>query len=518
MTAGLFRLHDHQPAGREGNRVVIRLTMGPHFSVSVARRDCAKNSNNQSINRICPVCKTIVRKDRLAQHIAKVHNTVRPPAQGPMMKPARADRKALRGERDMIPVRNRAQFVGLRKQLVMESVEAEEWAIRALSPCDERVQNGRQIPDGSSANSAVVTSRIITAITPPPGDTTELWNFLAIVPPFPDLAFAYKVWKSSQTVDDVTWTPVPYRNVSPGHLDVYSGTSGPQLSPNLVSNSTLDLETEQIRQTMKGLTFNLNASALTNQGMVLAAQYGDKITKASDYPITTSSSPDPPPADVTQGAWIVEDVPTTTDQIFAKDTHAMRGPARLGAYLPLKFNDQQSDYQPLSLNRYKVDSTSDKVNDGPLPIVFKSTSDVQALGTNNFLCFAYGPSGTGHSDAVVSPSTTNMQTGVVYFEGLSPQASMDVKTVAAVEVIPKGESTWTGFAEESPESAPTAQIQVHNIQRRTPSAFPASYNFLGTLLTSLLPALGSVATELVTGLIKKFTAGKAEQVANATTW
>jgi hypothetical protein len=253
------------------------------------------------------------------------------------------------------------------------------------------------------------------------------------------------------------------------------------------------------------MTINLNASALTNQGMVLAGQFGLKVTRVPDHPLVyTNDFPNAniPVDPANRGAvWVVNDLPETTDEVFAKDPHAVRQPARRGVYMPLKFNDPESLFSPLESTGYSSNNgTSPNIADNPemanSPIVLVHN------GENTWL--RSGDPSDGSCQVLTAAGLVNLQTGVVIFNGLSKQASLDVKVVNALEVVADGTSAWTGFMKSAPDSDPGVMRQVHAVQKALPSAHPASANFLGTLLTTIAPTLGRIALGLVGGLVSKW--------------
>lgn len=398
------------------------------------------------------------------------------------------------------------------------SVAGEEWAVRAISPCDERFEEGRQIPDMATNESAVITSRMITVVTGPSG-TGELWNFLAVAVPVPEIAFIYKKWQPTDVTDlnTLPWTVVTYRSIAAGVSflpeDLVADTKFSYVHPT-IGPGTLIANAQQFRQSSKGLTFNLNASALNNQGMVLVAQYGSEPVLVPDSVFshkTLNTNFGNPPATVTVPQenmgpmMLVESVPDTTEAIFQKDPHAVRQPARQGAYLPLKFNDPVSLFKPVQVAEMRADTESTvsalptKAN---VPLAVESGTSTKVV---QWLTTGATPSAGDGLQVYTTSGVTNMQVGVVYFEGISLSASLDIKTVAALEVVATGESAWSGFMKDSPEEDEVVQKQVHAVQRRLPSGHPASFNWLGTLLTSVLPYLGNLAVDLVGQLYKKYT-------------
>lgn len=414
-------------------------------------------------------------------------------------------RKSTRGEVDMLRVGGRSDLTRLAESLGFETVEAEEWAVRAISPCDERLQNARQFPDNSGTDSAVITSRILHTVVPPAEAT--MWNCIVYFPPLPDVAFLYQAWDpTTGVVSDAKWTAVPYRDVQHGEATwpVEAGTPPSDNYPAMINRGTLIAQVEQFRQTQKGATINLNASSLTNQGMVLTAQYGDEPVLLPGFEQGDLSDPVVAgfgSAELRGTVIALRDIPVTTDGIFAKDPHATRTPARLGSYLPLKYNNPVSPYRGVTSNEYySTNGTNRAENNGPAAVVLS----FEEFGGQVMVPIYTAAPTSAHTTVLTSVGWTNMNTGIVYFEGLDPKATLDVKVVAGLELVATGDSVWTGFMEPPPQGSDEAQRQVHAIQRRLPSGFPASYNSLGTLLSMVMPYLGKLATDLVGGWINKF--------------
>lgn len=454
----------------------------------------------------------------LAKHMRK-HQ---PAAQRKTMvvrKPGRVGLKSQRGEVVRLKIKGRNHLHNLGRNLGTHTVEAEEWAVRALSPCDERIQNGRQIPDGSTTASIVVTSRVITAITSPDGE--KPWNLLVATVPLPDVAFLYKAWRTMD-VKPKDWTVARYTNLDAGSIGISTNnnTTPYPVEPTIgsVQTGALVKQARMVRTTMKGHTLSLNASSTTNQGMVLAAQYGDLMPKVSNARLTLASE-DPVYDSVKESGSVIliENIPETTEHIFQIDPQAVRQSAREGVYLPLKFNNSKSPYTSVQTNNYWNETEGTAKDNlpiqGPLPVMVRYRSANNEREFNEFLFTGPEDTTTHRKPCLASIGVMNTQCGVVYFEGLSGQASIDVKTVNALELTPSETSEWQGFLDEAPEGDLTIQEAVHSAQRKMPSAYPARYNFLGTLFNMVLPMLGPLAQKLVGGLVDRF-ATKASKAAS----
>jgi len=366
--------------------------------------------------------------------------------------------------------------------------QSEQWALRALSPCDERIGGAARIPDSSGTASAVLFNKIIHVVTAPGGPSGP-WNLLVYVPPFADVAFLYKAWKTTVDPSTVDWTPVAYRDLVVGKANIPLTTNWDTIETSAGDDATLQLQTDEFRQTAKGLTATLNGSSITDQGMVLAAQWGDKYEMPTNFKIgyfTANPTAPPLPGNIKQ-AIVLRDVPTSTDDLFAKDPQAYRAQARAGAYLPLKFNGPVSDYVP-------VTTTASGVTDHQMGLpVF--------IYDSNTTVYQPVPFATTTAGAVVllANGVTNMQSGAMLFEGLSDQVSIDIKVQSGLELVPSSSSNWTGFSEPPPADVDTAQRQVHLVQRHLASAHPASANWLGTLLKTVAMVLGPYAIKLLSG-------------------
>lgn len=356
---------------------------------------------------------------------------------------------------------------------------------------------------GTSA-SAAITQRVISVIEPPAAPEGGLWNIVVYVPPMPDVAFMYKKWHNGQLPTDVSWIFVGYKDIAGAnnylpHADQVGRVPYPGTRGTLVDN------VEQFRQTHKGLTLQLNANALCDQGMMLAGQYGDKLSVESDYPLATGSGV--PVANNTRkmGSVIkMLDVPYTTAELYAKDPGAMRGAAREGAYLPLKFNSPVQMYESVHTTEF-YSTNGSTIDDSPtpvaLPIVLTRLRESDGVYLEEFLTVS---SGTNDDLVASTVGFTNLQTGVIIGSGLDLKASIDIKTISGLEIVATGSSPFSGFMEPPLEESDAGQKQVHLIQRRMPSAHPASANMFGTLITSVLPALGGLAVELVRGWWNRF--------------
>jgi len=453
------------------------------------RRAIPPNNNNAVPSHRCPQCtRSFQTRSALLTHERTMHggNMPRQPTVNVRLPPRRLRRRVPMRINNFAKAGGPSSFVPGRLGLTEQS---EQWALRALSPCDERIGGAARIPDSSGTASAVLFNKIIHVLQAPGGPSGP-WNLLIYSPPFADVAFLYKAWKAAVDPSTVDWAVVPYRDLDIGTATIPLTSNWDTQEVSGAAQSTLQLQTDEYRQTAKGITATLNGSSITDQGMVLAAQWGDKYEFPTNYKVgypMPGPSPTPLPGNIKQ-VILLRDVPITTDDLFAKDPQAYRAQARAGAYLPLKFNGPVSDYVP-------VTTTAEGTGDTQmgLPVFIHDSATTADLPV---------PLTTTTTGAVVllANGVTNMQSGAMLFEGLSDQVSIDVKVQAGLELVPSSSSTWTGFSEPPPADVDTAQRQVHLVQRHLASAHPASANWLGTLLKTVAMVLGPYAIKLLSGM------------------
>lgn len=534
VTAALFSAHDSNRPWEQPSQVGSLSSVQPPVAWRGQRGEGNRANKRTTTNKLqCKMCGIVARtSQRLANHLASSHGVIKQQRQ----KAARRGRRSVGIGKVVTPMKRivtatRVGVVGAatvptptlsralrepKSALTGLTPRALAWAERAISPCDERFGTGAQIPDMSVAKSAVLTERIITTIAAIGTGTT--WNLIIATPPLPDVAFLYKAYDSSVDPISVDWKTVTYRDINFGTLALPGGASV-ATSPTLPGEQdTLNNYATGYRQTMKGLTVELNASALTNQGMVLTAQYADMAYIKSDtvYIYNGASTIVGEPLSSNVGpAIILKEIPQTTDAMFAKDPQAVRMRARMGSYMPLKFNLPVSVMEAVETTELHHDGTgaeSDAFR-WAMPVFIEGDGSTGA-GHGEYQPIIISDHSGPYKNVLATCGMTNMQVGQIFFEGLSPNASIDVKTIASLEVVAAAPSPWAGFMEDAPPESDEAQKQVHAIQRYMPSGHPAKDNLTGALLNFALPIISHIAGPLIRYAANKFggSIGRAQPV------
>lgn len=397
------------------------------------------------------------------------------------------------------------------KMGAIKSVAALEWAERAISPCDERLADGRQIPDDSDVSTAVLSSRTQTTIAAP--DQTSTWNVRIYTPPLCDVAFMYETWKTGAAPIG-KWITVGYKNINYPTTLLPVTEQASEKFASIYRNGDIYQNTVQFRQSAKGITCYLNVSELYNQGMMTAAQWGQKVQQDAQIvyaEVDTSAFATAP--ENKAACILLKDVPSDSGSLLTLDPKAVMHPARLGCYLPLKFNQPEQSFMEKQEVAYYAQGQNHQTKlDVPemgAPVVVWTSNTGQTSGAVSPQFIPVSDETPDHKQVAVlaSAGVTNMNCGMVFFEGLDPHASITIKTIASLEVV-AAPGVWSAFTHTKPPyDGEEVFKKVHNIQSRLPSAYPHSFNTFGGLLSAVLPALGWAAKTIAGALATRFVNG-----------
>jgi hypothetical protein len=119
--------------------------------------------------------------------------------------------------------------------------------------------------------------------------------------------------------------------------------------------------------------------------------------------------------------------------------------------------------------------------------------------TPNRLIQVYSPENAGGGGVLVEVSAEErplFQTALIVFEGLHPQARVDVKCVKGIEFRTRPDQLASAYATTSALLDRTAMDNVTKVSQLMPSAHPAADNDFGTIMRWIGKALGFVAPVL----------------------
>lgn len=253
------------------------------------------------------------------------------------------------------------------------TAEGSFWAMRALHPCDEAAGGSASIPNLSATESANLEVRHANILSYPFTVDTDHpavnWDVQFCVLPYADMAVAYRTKKSNATEWGfwLQYTPAQ-GNVLTGVSTL--GTSSALFDPGTAP--TLSNETTQFRQAFRGATFVLNTASLTNQGLVTAGQWGQKVDTEEMYPVR---GVDDTSGLRTASHLVLTDIPTSPDDIVIKCPTAGQWEARKGVYLPMRFNDTVHIYTDSVANMWQNTNENTQIPYGGIVSLRDKTSD-----------------------------------------------------------------------------------------------------------------------------------------------
>lgn len=374
----------------------------------------------------------------------------------------------------------------------------------SLNPCGESEPNSTGVPDGASAETAIVRSRSDDIISIPanllailPGEH-DPWYVLFVIPPWlNDAAIiiasgfqisdfsalntliktvgVYPDWTQSETTASIGTTVWASRIIAPNFGLRSTTAAGDELQ-----------NASDFRLVARGVTFELMASDLTNQGHCTASQYSVKSDPNIFYRYQTvfaaSSSGGSPTVSVPaliDTALVYEYVlgNPTPAYLTASNTQTYQGLAKEGVYMPIYKSASAHEFWPY-LQRYIYLVTQNDVNGEPI----KSTS------ANPY-------------PAKIRVPDQNF--GFVHFKAIDKAASINMKGRCTIQAVIEPESTWSAFSHTSPQEDSVALEAYDRFRNKLQHAYPACYNdwgFLGNIvkgLISKIPVVGGLLSGLV---------------------
>lgn len=417
---------------------------------------------------ICPTCSgRFPTTSAMEQHAAAKHQNQR------RKRPTRRTGQSIYNTNPMFPnsmVLTRAINQDLTKLSKLGLTEAgHKWALKALHPCDESKSELVPIPDNATSDVACAEIRHSRTLGAPSGATGN-WDCQILVIPTSDIPAAFRTrpsggaWSPWQAL--LTITP----NFTPGLVQIASAGNPFQA----LVDPGLNKLSEEWRQLFRGMTIVHDASALANQGMVTAGQWGAKSDIISDHPMVNGATTTPEKIDFL----VFTDVPDDDDKVVMKCPSATQWEARNGVYLPMRFNDPThlfseptgSEFTPAGSN------TATKIG---MPVILSGTGDTWSILGDSIQVPGSAP---GILHCPTTSGGVNQMVGTAIFQGLDKSSSLVVKLRSGIEFVP---TTGTEALWMAKTRCPEDAVAIKNVQiigNKIPMQFPHKYNSLGWLL------------------------------------
>jgi len=406
-----------------------------------------------------------------------------------------------------------SDFAALRSRLERAGLDttSAEWLLKALSPAAPSGA-GCQIPDTSAtatANPEFINTYTISA----PSGVVGTWDCLVIKSPtYPCLGYAVAApsgfdFTSSWHAAGATVTVLQTEPATAAVSDAQSATSW-NITTGVVTGGVLlqsllpSTQPLAWRTTARSSTEYLVASDLNNQGTVTTGQYVTRI-----QPYNPGSVWGIPPTAAVYNLSIME-IPLNETNMTAMNPKVRVAPAKQGCYQPL-YNAGPSFAWARGADFPQIaqDITFDTNKTMFLPIRGASANPFAAACVPTILMPLDPTAGVANSDWVSfggnalmaypavagNPYTwgyDNGMVGISLYRGISVTASITLKLITALELVPAPTSPIRQFVVPAANNDPRALQLYYDLVHDMPHTYPASSNFLSAVLgavASLLP-------------------------------
>jgi hypothetical protein len=283
-----------------------------------------------------------------------------------------------------------------------------------------------------------------------------------------------------------------YTNIDPGgNLEFIPGSE--PITENVIPNAV-----DYMRLTYAGVTYEPSMPTMEDQGRAVAAQIKNRLL--GNYTSENAGND----ANATWWYWNLGG--TTVNGTFSPtelgtwlanlstiDERALCGPAKEGAYFPVRWTDPVMEYLRV---RHTTGNTFG-VNKHILTNPFIGLAPTSGLPPISTIYPAVGSTGYPYGESFGSWMTT-----VYWVDGLSPSSNYQVvyRFGTEVQLTDNISSPWGPFTHASPMHDQVALEAALNIRTNMDSAFPASYNFLDKLWGVVKNVAGSVLPNLARGI------------------
>jgi len=413
-----------------------------------------------------------------------------------------------------------------------DTVAGRNWATQALHPCGAGyIADG--LPDTQCASVATPAYRSESQIgfdttmftTAPTGST--LYDIQIVSIPVPEIDYIYRL-RDVKSATFSNWRVVR----TPGY-DLPTKTTG--TNPPLNGITLLTVGYSEYRIIGKGHTFELNASAIANQGRVISGQFnGIAAQSAVTAAMTANTVATTPVALGKASVAVIEEtsirVPATPQFLVMNCPNVYQEEAKQGAYVVVKFTAPLKGFQfaqcrepdftanvgnetedgttastfypstALTITATDLPGTDPSTND----VVFTDDSSWNGRYTATTGGFTYPVSGPFWHPYISRPD--GVMTSVTFFQGLivgdgtTPGATVRVKTRLNLECQTFGGPAVGPFIHPSPIYDDVAITQVAKISQCAPDAYPASYNGFGDVFGSVWNWMKKLGKPVLTGM------------------
>lgn len=349
------------------------------------------------------------------------------------------------------------------------------WAVKALHPCTEGGSVMPKAADGAYTDSALLERRDEYSLSTPFDTQVETWTVWVVSTPYLNpgtIGIAAKagltdgeMWQIvrralGSPADGVNsrypvWAPVT--TITENAFFTRMGSDTWPLG-NLGQPPLMADKVSTFRRTWCGLTCDLDAPSLKDQGRVVAGQFAAATALMN---IDTNTA-DPE----NRASYKTEMFQWKEAEIVSGDSLSFQMEAKHGCYMPLRTWTQTYEPTAATESRHVVIAREDN-----------TTVVTNATELGYLLCKGAG-------------------WGVIQFAGISSEASIRVKRREGLEFATPRNSPYSPFMTPGSPKDELAMSVVHEFGRTQPHAYPAKFNHSNGILSTIVANLGGVLSNL----------------------
>lgn len=378
--------------------------------------------------------------------------------------------------------------------------EGRNFVYQRIHPCGTTHHVGLGVPDGSPSTSTKLSFYLRETIPPPTGVTIQdAWDCMMIIPATDQTQAIYASGPAGTNfATGEIWGNTPAVGTENGVVyfpNKRQSTPFGDLNPVTWARENCDSG----RIVYKGVTVELNAPNLANQGVVYAgqvdrtpslnaldAEYG-AVTGVADYTV---------------------ELPFDEEALMTvRVDRAYQGQAADGVYLPFRFVNEDNEFRSVRAGLKRISGL--QITDS-----LTGTEYVAVEGNRTYSRVG----GASHSqwDAYMTGSSY----GVVFWRGISGAATLNLKIRMGEEILAVASSPLSAAGSSCMEEDEQAMSVVDKIQGIFPDAFPADHNDRGKILGifgkvfkglsaagSLLPGPVGTALKVANAVVASTSAG-----------
>lgn len=366
------------------------------------------------------------------------------------------------------------------------TIEGRRACLKILHPCMEGDRNVIKIPDGAVSTSVAMERRDEYKVSAATAAVTAVADWCCVVITLPLINARQVVMRWSSTIsptqaqlehgllallDNVGNSTYAYPTFTSLNTVIGVAVEGSILLPSTLSPSivntgitTLSGLIKSIRRSCCGVTTQLDASSLYNQGRVVTGQWTLDVSLGTFATVGTVATDTTAVTDVVD-VYRLTAPPLIDSTMVQSDEFIRQAEAKDGSYMPIR----------TCANEWALSSATEYRK-----VLVDTTASVEAVDDNDYRDLRLN----------------GWCVGVSYYSGLDYRSDLRIKVIEDMELVPSASSIYGPFATPALPSDARAREMVQEFSRTQAHDYPASYNEFGLLLQELVSGISKAVAGL----------------------